>query len=207
MTTLISRASSRFRDPSNNVVSTAQWCQYINQAYKDVNTSSNLWPWLESAEQTIAFGAGDRGAALPADVLQVNWVYDVTHDRRLFDDMGRGAFWHKDQLRSDTGLPTVYRLRGSCIELYPLPDETISLRAEVVAWPAALTDSDEPVWPETFHELLLEGALMRAYADDGQSEWYTLHKAAFEEGTLRMQRALLSIRTETNTPIRDTMWM
>jgi hypothetical protein len=48
---------------------------------------------------------------------------------------------------------------------------------------------------------------MRAYADDGQSEWYTLHKAAFEEGTLRMQRALLSIRTETNTPIRDTMWM
>lgn len=201
------QAAARFRDSTNAIVSTGQWLSYANQAYGKINGASPLWPWLESSEQTISVTGGTRSASLPADVWAVNWVYDVTNDRRLIPNEGAGAQWLWGQLRSDTGdSPYTYRLRNNTIELFPTPNGTISLRAECVTYPAALAGGDTPVFGPNWDWVLLEGMLASAYKDDGNDKWFALHQAEFERGIDAMRAAFLLRRTETNMPIRDTFW-
>lgn len=135
---LITQASARYKDPNNAVISVGQWLQYLNQCYSDVNEASPLWPWLESAEETVTVLAGTRGIALPANVFQVNWAYDSTDDYRLVDQQGRGDQWHQDHLRSETGQPVTYRIRGNNIELFPKPLVDTVVVCECVEYPADL---------------------------------------------------------------------
>ena len=136
--TLIAQAAVRYKDPSNAVISAGQWLQYLNQCYSDVNEASPLWPWLESAEETVTVLAGQRSGALPANVFQVNWAYDTTDDYRLVDQQGRGDQWHQDHLRSETGQPVTYRLRANVLELFPAPLVNTTVVCECVEYPADL---------------------------------------------------------------------
>lgn len=138
-TALVTAAGVRFKDPDNRVISAATWLTYLNQAYNEVNKASPLWPWLESSEETLSFTAGNRIAALPADVFQVNWAYDVTDDYRLVDQQGRGDQWHQDHLRSETGQPVTYRIRNSKMELFPIPLANTTVVCECVEYPGALS--------------------------------------------------------------------
>ena len=98
------QAATRFRDPNNDVISAGQWLAYLNQAYGDVNTSTPLWPWLESSEQTLSLTAGNRSVSLPTNVFNVNWVYNTTDDERLIPQEGRGDQWTAGRvIRSTTG--------------------------------------------------------------------------------------------------------
>lgn len=137
---LITAAGVRFKDPNNRVISTATWATYLNLAYNEVNKTSPLWPWLESSEQTLSFSASNRTAALPTDVFQVNWAYDITDDYRLVDQQGRGDQWHQDHLRSETGQPVTYRLRAGNMELFPTPSAATTVVAECISYPTALSD-------------------------------------------------------------------
>jgi len=51
------------------------------------------------------------------------------------------------------------------------------LQVEYFAGPANLlvSGSDVPVFPSQYHRLLVEGALARAYLDDGNDKWSTMH--------------------------------
>lgn len=136
---LIAAAAVRFKDPDNRVISAGTWATYLNIAYNEVNKSSPLWPWLESTEQTLTFTAGNRRAALPAGVFQVNWAYDGTDDYRLVDQQGRGDQWHQDHLRSETGQPVTYRVTNNAMELFPTPLANTTVYCEVVSYPTALS--------------------------------------------------------------------
>lgn len=137
-TDLCTQAAARFKDPDNRVISASQWLQYLNQAYKKANTSSPLLPWLVSAEETVSVIAGARSGALPSNVFNVNWVYDVTNDRPLKNVDEVGAQW-MTLGRLDTGPPQFYRVRNGNIEVFPLPEAATSLRAECIEYPAALS--------------------------------------------------------------------
>lgn len=132
-------AAKRFKDPDNRVISNSTWIDYLNQVYTDVNEASPLWPWLESAEETLSFIAGNRSAALPANVFQVNWAYDTTDDYRLIDQQGRGDQWHQDHLRSETGQPVTYRIRAGNMELFPTPVNNTTVVCECIEYPAELS--------------------------------------------------------------------
>lgn len=136
---LATQAAARFKDPNNRVISASQWISYLNQCYKKANTSSPLLPWNVSAEETVSVTANTRAGALPSNVFQVNWVYDVTNDRVLRDVQAVGEQW-RSLLRSDTSdTPDFYRVRNGNIELYPMPTVAISLRAECIEYPAELS--------------------------------------------------------------------
>jgi hypothetical protein len=200
------RAAARFKDPSNNVVTAAQWLSYCNEAYSDVNAFSPLWPWLETSEQTISFTAGNREASLPTDVVGVNWAYDTTDDYRLIDQMGRGDFFHQDHLRSETGQPVTYRVYGAKMQLNPTPSVNTTVVAECIMQPVDLAGGDSPVFPSSFHNILIDDMLAAAYLDDGNPNLAEAHAKRFNDGLERMRNAILLGRTETNQPIRDTFW-
>lgn len=209
MTTFVNlraQCATRFRDAANAVVTDLVWKDYVNQAYQEVNADTPLWPWLETSEQTVTVAANTRGIALPTDIVQVNWAYDSTDDYRLRPQEGRGDPWHV-ALRSTTGLPLAYRLRAGNIELFPTPTASTTVILEGVLMPAKLVnDGDTPVWPSNFHELLIPGALALAFLDDGNAEFHDKQDARFRRQIAAMKAAILAFRTETNVPIRDTLW-
>ena len=146
---LATACGNRFRDSTNVVVSPQQWLAYLNEALNEINTSSQFWPWLETSEQTVNLTAGTRSASLPTDVWTVNWVYDTTDDYRLIPQEGRGDQWHQDRLRSETGQPVTYRLRGSTIEVFPNPTANTTLVLEGVKPPDALAATTNAVTSAT----------------------------------------------------------
>lgn len=142
---LATRCDQRFRGNNNSVVGVTEWLSYLNEAYNRVNRYSSFWPWLETAEQTVTVpdsgtvgAVNNRSAALPADVLTLNWAYDVTDDYRLIDQMGHGDFFHQDHLRSEVGQPVTYRVRNGTIELNPTPSAATQVAFEAVLLPSAL---------------------------------------------------------------------
>ena len=141
---LCAQAAVRFKDPNNRVISANEWLNYLNQCYKQVNSATPLWPWLESSEQLITVLSGARSAALPTDVVGINWVYNTTSDYRMVPQEGRGDQWHQDHLRSEVGQPVTYRLRSGNLEVFPAPDSmNVIFAVECTMYPAALNAAVE----------------------------------------------------------------
>lgn len=209
---LVALCEKRFRDTANTIVGESiaagliSWVDYLEGALSQVNSASPWWPWLENSSTTLTATAGVRNVALPADCTFVNSVYNGTDDYPLQPfDARSGQF--SDMTDAERGQPSFYRLTGSNIQLYPLPDTDKSIKVEYTSWPGALTNgATEPPFPETFHRFLVDGALAQAYLDDGNHEWHQMHQARFQEAIENMKRALLSVRTESYPIVRDTWW-
>src|SRR6185437_7958326 len=77
-----------------------------------------------------------------------------------------------DRSVSVSGVPRLYALTGSNIQLYPVPDGVYTLELRYWAQPAQLVnDTDTPSIPADYHDMLLYWALKRAYSaeDDPQT--------------------------------------
>lgn len=198
---------ARWRDTSNDVVLDADWVRYLDTALRHVNGSSPLWPWLETeSDATVTVAAGTRSGSLPADVVQVNSVYNDTDDYPLKPYQGRSGHFVA-QTNDSTDTPQFYRLRGSKLEVFPKPAIDTTLFVEVLTWPGSFASAaTEPPFPETFHYILVEGAMALSYLDDGNSEWYTVHWAVFEAQIEQMKDALLNFRAESYPRVRDNFW-
>lgn len=199
-------AALRFRDVSATVVSAALWLEYLNETYLETLRSNPLWPFLETAEQTLVVSAGTRATALATDIWTVNWVYDVTDDCRLVPQEGRGDQWHQDQARSDSNVPCTYRLRANSLEVFPKPLVDTTVAYEGVLLPAPLAGGGSPIWGAGWDSLLIDGMLAKAYIDDGNEKWFTLQQGLLNAHVKAMTNFYLFARTETNVPIRDTFW-
>ena len=107
LSALRTRCALRFRDTGFDVVASADWDGYLNDAYRDVLGAEPYWPFLD--------------ASTPAD----------------------------------------------------------------------LAAADSPTFDSRWHHILIEGAMYRAYLDDGNAEQAGLHKAAFDTMLDSMRAALL----------------
>jgi len=202
---LVDEAESRFKDTANEILSAAEWSVYLNTRYQEVNARSPLWPWLEGTSDTVTVLANTRSIALPADTLQVHNVYDLTHGYALTPLQGRIVQGHAYDLTAGagTGAPETYRLRAGTIELYPMVDVNTSLRVEYVSAPAALATTGEPVWPEPFHRLLVNGMLSLAYGDDGNPKEAERFDKMFQMEVKSMMDFILAFRHEGHHEIVD----
>lgn len=164
------RCKDRWRDPTNAILTDANWTAYINDAYSDVKAASPFWPWAQASSSSITIAQGVRSGALPTDVLGVTAVYNVTDQTAMEPVEGSDRPYRIWPDQVEQGVAGAYRLRGSVLEVYPLPDKTTTLKIEYQSVPADLAaDADVPVFPSQFHRMLVAGALVRAYEDDGAS--------------------------------------
>jgi hypothetical protein len=219
---LVTQAGSRFRDTAFNVVSTDQWCDYINTAMRTIQGRTPQWPWLESAKASISLVAGQASADLPNNTYTVNWVYNVTTNAPMYNDAGRGAQWHSArQLIDTTGNPMTYKVRGApgtgeastanhgCIDFFPLPDGSYTIKLEGQTYNPKLDAAVNciPPFPDIFHDLVVEGALSLAYLDDDNMQQHKAHEDLFRQGIAELEWAMLAARNETNQPVRDTFFL
>jgi hypothetical protein len=210
-TALIARCKTRFGDASGDIVSSADWLAYINEAYDEANRHSPFWPFEETADTSVTIAAGANSASLETEQAgswRVISVLNTTDDYTLAPAAG-APFSDYPTESADPGSPEVYRLFGNTLQVYPYTDHAIVLRIEVFKPPTALLDnsSSAPVWPPEFHSVLIEGALAMAYRDDGNDTFADKHYEKFLAGISKMEEALLSgMRAESYPQIIDTGW-
>lgn len=221
--TLVTKSASRWHDPNFNVITTDQWCDYLNEAMGILSQETPFWPWHESAPQAINITPSQGSYDLPTDSYTVNWAYNVTCDTKMYPDEGRGSQWHASRQQIDTtGIPTTYKVRGApgtgegattgghgCIDFYPLPDSNYCIDVEVVAFNPQLDAVTNciPPFPTTFHHILIDGALALASQDDDDLAGYAARMVLFCNGIRNLEWNLLHARNETNAPVRDTFWL
>jgi hypothetical protein len=203
---IVSRCSSRYRDPSNTNVSLAAWAEYVNDAYMDVLAASPFWPFLESRTEALSVTAGTGTVSLPADVFRVTSVYNATDDIAMIPLDGRAEYRHDfPDPASGLGSPQFYRLRNTTLEVYPWAQATTALSVDIFVPPAELGTSDEPVFPEHYHRILVSGALAYAYEDDANGAQAQLHRSSFDRLLMAMKEDLLGSRVEKYPEILDTL--
>jgi hypothetical protein len=110
--------------------------------------------------------------------------------------------------QNESGVPELYRIYAGRIEVYPLPETNTVLHIEYPAPPALLANAtDEPVFPEQYHSMLIEGALARAYVDDGNAAQAEIHLGQFASMLEAMRFDLLGAGRHDRYPtIVDTWW-
>lgn len=204
-TALETRCRTRFRDPDQAVVTNTEWDDFLNDAYRDVIAASPLWPFLEQRNSAFSATAATRTTSLPTDCYRVLAVYNQTDHIVLNQIDGRDMAFRLYPNQDETGPPIHFRIRGQHIEWYPLPEVTTTVVLDYIATPALLAaGGDEPVFPEQYHNILVEGALARAYEDDGNLEQSAVHQGRFETILAGMMADLLNDRSPYSHTIIDT---
>lgn len=203
LTALQARCAFRYRDTGNHFVQADDWTEYLNDVYMDVVAADPLWPFLEAQTTSLSVAAGTGTVSLPTDVWRVTSVYNATDKIPLAPIPGRSEYRHWfPNPASSPGIPLWYRLRGSTLEVYPYASATTTLYADIASPPPLLaTGSDEPVFPEQYHRILVAGALARAYEDDDRESG--IQQARYERLLQDMKMDLLGPRTEGYPSIID----
>lgn len=204
LSSLQSRCATRFRDPNNNIITAATWKDYLNESYRDVTGVSPIWPWLETRDASISISSGSRTGSMPADIYVLNAVYNSTDDLLMTPIAGRSQYrdWYPSD--DEAGVPIHYHLNGAYIEVFPLPTQTTALKVDYIAQPTTLSSSgDVPAFPAQFHHALVEGALMRAYIDDGNLQQAQVYGDRFDRIMADMQKSLLGPRSDRFHGIDD----
>lgn len=202
---LVDRAEARFGDSDNAVFTAAEWLTFVNEAYMDVVIDDPLAPYLESRDTSITLSAGDGEATLPTDVWHVTAVFNSTDNIPLAPIPGRSEFRrYFPEPASGQGMPLYYRLRGNTLEVYPTPSSSTALTLDVLVPPAVLTVETEPVFPEQFHRILVDGALAKAHADDENLNQSAYYQGRFDRGMQKLRVFLQQPRTESYPEVLDT---
>lgn len=149
-TTLDSATSSRF-------------LSLLNQVYREVMTK----PGMERLRRsTTTFDSVASTASYSVtSAARVNRVWETDNDRRLWEmsiDQYRSI---EPDTSANTGTPEAFIWLGTTapstqlIGLWPTPASAITYTAEILAVLTAIAnDSNEPLLPLDFHEVLVDGA-------------------------------------------------
>lgn len=203
---LTARCATRFRDEDHAVYTESDWVDYVNDAYAEVIAARHDWPFLESRNESLSVTAGTGFVALPTDGWRVTAVYNATNDFPLEQLDGRADYRHwfpnPDQ---NLGVPELYRLRSNNLEVYPWPAATTTLHVDLYLPPALLVNStDEPIFPEQYHRILVARALSEAHRDDGNLDMAGQYEQQYGILLGNMGDDLLSTRGERYPEVRDT---
>ena len=158
--------------------------RYVNQSYKSICNRA-AWPFL------LTTTTGTAPLTI-SDLRAVLNVVDTTTSAKLYHADRRHLIESVDTLLTTTGTPTYwYQEARTIIKVYPA-NTTDTLSVHYLKVPATLTGTDAHLIPEEFEDLIIDGAVIRAYKDQGQLDTAASTQEFYNEGLREMQDALLS---------------
>jgi len=156
--------------------------RWINQAYQEL-CEETAWPFLEASTSGTA----------PVTITDVRTVQSVSNTTtgRTLDGLARRDVVDVDPEVDDAGSPTHFYLDAQVLRVFPLnTTDTISVRYLKI--PTALaSDSDTPIVPTRYQDLIVDGAVIRAYKDDDEMEAAGILRQVWAEGVQRMRKGQL----------------
>lgn len=204
---LVARCEARYRDTNNDIVAAATWVDHLEEAYADVAQASPMWPWTEDRSTSVSISANSNSTSLPTDVFSVFNVWNETDGFLLRPLHHRTHHIRRYDNDDESGIPETYRIYGGTIYVYPTPEVDTTLHIEYPLFTQLASGGTEPAFSEAFHHILIDGALSKAYFDDGNEEWQAKHQQLFDQGIFRMLNFYLTSRGQESYPIiSDTFY-
>jgi hypothetical protein len=164
--------------------------RWVNQSYQSI-CDSQQWAFLEA-------DASGSAPLTVSDLRAVLSVVDSTQKRQLPWINRQTLIKQYDTDLTTTGTPTCwYQDAQYVIDVYPAnTSDTISVHYLKI--PTTLSgDTDEPVFDSRFHDVIVDGAVVRGYKDTDQWEAAQQAQAYFALELQRMSQALLSRHHDT----------
>lgn len=189
---LIDRCIARFGDPNQEIVDDATWLSYLQDAYDEGNRFSPYWPWMKRVTEDLTITPPGNNTGFTS-VYRILAVHNETDDLRLTALEGNQTVYDVfPDFDESPGTPVLFRLFGENLEVYPFPDHEIAILIEFYGPVDLLADDTSlPVWPYEFHEALVDGALARAYLDDGNEKFASDYDAKFQQALIKMEENTL----------------
>lgn len=157
---------------------------FINRSYTELCAEED-WPFLEASTTGTA-------PITISDLRTVSRVIDSTNKYKL-RPMDVRNITDDDTDLTTTGTPTYYYITaGTTVNVYPA-NTTDTISVSYWKTPTDLSDdSDTPLVPATWHQVIVDGAVAYAYFDSDNFEAATQTMQLWEVGKARMMDALLS---------------
>ena len=165
---------------------------WIDDAYKSIQILYSTWQFLrEEFNFATVIGTASYTPAAVGLTDFAEWVSDDDQDSEDFRlyltapdekylvympwEMFRVAYMVGTQ-RTQTGRPSVYTIRpDDTVMFYPIPDQIYTCLGEYYKVPDVMTaDTDEPIFPERFHEAILYRAMMSYGAYSQEPDKYSV---------------------------------
>lgn len=179
-TELFARGTNYLEEDASEIARGERW---LNQAYREI---LNLmpWPFLEAT----ATGSSGAGLVSVPDLRKIRLVTDVSSGGNPGRKLTRITF---DDLVSDeamdlnsTGLPDFYWVQGgNIINGYPFGG---TVRAYYYRRAPILSGTDDPLFEEDYHDLIVDRAMIKAYKDSDNFEAAAALKVEYDAGLAAM---------------------
>lgn len=130
--------------------------RWINQSYREL-CALMPWPFLEQT---------DTGAA-PLTLGALRYVLSVTDttNKVLLAPVDVRNLQRIDPTLDDTGAPCAWYLENTVMKVWPVSTPSLSVRYILVP-PLLSADSDDPLVPEEWQDIIVDGAVCRAQKDN-----------------------------------------
>jgi hypothetical protein len=179
---LYARGANYLEEDADGVARAARW---INQAYREI-LNLHAWPFLQAS----ATGTADAGEVEVADLRRIRFVTDTSDGTTPGRKLKRVSL--DDLLAEDNELDATlsgtaehYYLDGdSTIKSYPVGGTITAYYFKRVAPLSA--DSDEPIFDEEYHPLIVDRAMIKVYIDTDNFEAAAALREEFNQGVRSM---------------------
>src|SRR3990167_7771375 len=162
----------------------------INRLYREVGTSIGLsFTRQTAASEVVTIGNANVTFSESEKVLQV-WRLDGSSNPVVLDEVLLAEM--RDSIIPTSDKPTAWALfsttsNGVTIRINASPETAYTIYADVIAEVSDLSGSNEPAFPESFHDILIEGVL--------KDEYRKLEKVALaRDSEATFQRRLSDLR-------------
>jgi hypothetical protein len=169
------------QDRGYQYVTTARVDKWVRQAYIWV-CSQQPWPFLE-AEETGA------SPLTIADLSQVLYVTDTDNNVALHG-LDLRDIRDKDPGLTSTGNPVNWYLKNNEVNVWPASAGNIWVR--YIQKPAVLAENAEPLVPEEYQEVIVDGAVLRGLKDNDEYDTAAALQTVIDGQVGIMVDALLS---------------
>jgi hypothetical protein len=162
---------------------TARCNTLINIAVNEI-CSYMPWPFMETSVGP---------SASPLTITDLGWILSVVdslQDTRL-SPADRRYVLNQDADLTDTGTPQVYWTEGNTVTVWPgSATDTITVR--YVKTPVDLSsDSDVPLIPTGFHDLIVHGTVLQAQLDNDMLQSYQMTRQVWQTRIDQMVQAIM----------------
>ena len=175
-TELYARGTDYLSEDAQGVIRAERW---LNQGYREI-LNLQAWTFL----RTTATGTEGAGFVAVPDLRRVRFVVNVDGGHEWV--LQRTSMEDLTQSESDltlTGTPELYYIEGGQIKAYPVGG---TIKAYYLKRVPPMTGTDEPIFDEEYHPLIVDRAMMKAYADSDNFEALAALKLEFDAGVSAM---------------------
>lgn len=177
---LFARGTNYLEEDADSIARAERW---LNQAYREI-LNLHAWPFLQDVET----GSANAGEVSVPDLRKIRFVTDVSDGSNPGRQLRRVSL--EDLVHDDdadltlTGTPEWYYVDGgNIVKGYPVGG---TIRAYYIKRVSPMSGTDDPLFSEEYHNLIVDKAMIKAYIDGDNFEAAAALRQEFESGVSAM---------------------